>query len=80
MSYRMSHVLGLKQGSTTRTKTSTSPWSVRNQPAQQEVSSRPVSEASSVFTAAPQRFTSPRDGTVTFQENKLRAPTLFALQ
>ena len=35
------------------TRTSTSPWSIRNQAAQQEVSSRPVSEASSAFTAAP---------------------------
>ena len=30
-----------------------SPWSIRNQTAQQEVSSRPVNEASSVFIAAP---------------------------
>ena len=34
------------------TRTSTSSWSIGNQAAQQEVSSRPVSEASSVFTVA----------------------------
>ena len=39
----------------TGTRTSTSPWPVRNQATQQEVSRRPVSEASSVFTAAPHR-------------------------
>lgn len=42
----------LEQGSLTP-----EPWmgTVRNQPAQQEVSSRPASEDSSVFAAAPQR-------------------------
>ena len=37
----------------TGTRTNTIPWSIENRVAEQEVSRRPVSEASSVFTAAP---------------------------
>ena len=44
----------LKQGSPTpRPQTSTGPLPVRNRAAQQEVSGRRASKASSVFTAAP---------------------------
>ena len=39
----------------TGTRINTIPWSMENQVAEQEVSSRPVSEASSGFTAAPHR-------------------------
>ena len=44
-----------------------------------QVSFRPVSEASSVFTDAPIALPSPPDGAVSFQDNKLMVPTDSAL-
>ena len=54
LSYRSLKVLGLEQVSATPLPgTSKGPWPIENRYAQQKVSSRPVSEASSVFKATP---------------------------
>ena len=45
-------------------RTSTSPWSIRSRPPQQEVSCRPVSEVLSVLQLLPITLSSPPEGTV----------------
>ena len=60
-------LLGLEQESTLTAqwvRTSNSPWSIRTRPPQQEVSCRPVSEASSLLQQLPITLSSPPEGTV----------------